>query len=144
MFDLVLHGGRVIDPARGVDARLDVAFAAGKIAEVGPDLPDGRQTRDVSGLIVVPGLIDRHTHVYGGGTSLGVDPDAYARASGLTTLINAGSTEPGNLKGFRRRVIERSEAQGRFVFEDVLGEELNAEQRLGCRGIVLGARWWHE
>ena len=33
--------------------------------------------------------------------------------------------------------------QGRFVFEDVMGEKLNAEQRLACRGIVLGGRWWH-
>ena len=111
MFDLVLKGGRVIDPAQGVDARLDVAFANGKVAEVGPDLPGGRQTRDVSGLIVVPGLIDLHTHVYWGGTSLGVDPDAYAKASGLTTLIDAGSAGPGNLKGFRRHVIERSEVR---------------------------------
>ena len=94
MFDLVLKGGRVIDPAQGVDARLDVAFADGRVAEIGPDLAGGKQTRDVSGLIVVPGLIDLHTHVYWGGTSLGVDPDAYAKASGLTTLIDAGSAGP--------------------------------------------------
>ena len=54
MFDLVLKGGRVIDPAQGVDARLDVAFADGKVAELGPDLPGGKQTRDVSGSMVVP------------------------------------------------------------------------------------------
>ena len=89
MFDLVLKGGRVIDPAQGVDARLDVAFANGKVAEVGPDLVGGSQTRDVSGMIVVPGLIDLHTHVYWGGTSLGVDPDVYASSSGLTTVIDA-------------------------------------------------------
>jgi dihydroorotase len=74
MFDLVLKGGRVIDPAQDVDARLDVAFSDGKVAELGPDLSDGKQTREVSGSIVVPGLIDLHTHVYWGGTSLGVDP----------------------------------------------------------------------
>jgi len=111
MFDLVLKGGRVIDPAQGVDARLDVAFAEGKVAEVGPDLGPGQVTRDVGGLIVVPGLIDLHTHVYWGGTSLGVDPDAYAKSSGLTTLIDAGSAGPGNMKGFRRHVIERSEVR---------------------------------
>src|SRR6202046_4436260 len=128
MFDLVLKGGRIVDPGRGVDARLDVAFAHGKVAEIGPDLVGGTQTRDVSGLIVVPGLIDLHTHVYWGGTSLGVDPDAYAKSSGLTTLIATVLT------------LE----QGEFVFEDVLGEKLKAEQRLACRGIVLGGRWWHE
>ncbi len=111
MFDLVLKGGRIIDPAQGLDATLDVAFADGKVAEVGPDLGAGQQTRDVSGLIVVPGLIDLHTHVYWGGTSLGVDPDAYAKSSGLTTLIDAGSAGPGNLNGFRRHVIEQSEVR---------------------------------
>jgi dihydroorotase len=111
MFDLVLQGGRVIDPAQGLDERLDVAFAHGKIAELGPDLPGGKETRDVSGQIVVPGLIDLHTHVYWGGTSLGVDPDAYAKASGLTTVIDAGSAGPGNFMGFRRHVIERSEVR---------------------------------
>ncbi len=42
MFDLVLKGGRVIDPAQGVDERLDVAFADGRVAEFGPDLPGGK------------------------------------------------------------------------------------------------------
>jgi dihydroorotase len=103
MFDRVLKGGRLIDPAQGVDARLDVAFANGKVAEVGPELPGGEQTRDVSGLIVVPGLIDLHTHLYWGGTSLRVDPDVYAKASGLTTLIETG--QPEGLPSPRDRTI---------------------------------------
>ena len=111
MFDIVLKGGRVIDPAQGIDEVLDVAFADGKVAELGPSLSEGKATRDVSGRIVVPGLIDLHTHVYWGGTSLGVAPDAYAKSSGITTLIDAGSAGPGNLKGFRRHVIERSEVR---------------------------------
>jgi len=108
MFDLVLKGGRVIDPAQGIDAVLDVAFADGRVAELGPNLGEAKAARDVSGRIVVPGLIDLHSHVYWGGTSLGVDPDAYAKSSGITTLIDAGSAGPGNLKGFRRHVIERA------------------------------------
>ena len=111
MFDLVLKGGRVIDPARGIDEVLDVGFADGKVAELGPSLGEAKATRDVSKRIVVPGLIDLHTHVYWGGTSLGVDPDAYAKSSGITTLIDAGSAGPGNLKGFRRHVIERAEVR---------------------------------
>jgi len=111
MFDLVLKGGRVIDPAQGLDARLDVAFADGKVAEVGPDLGAAKDTRDVGGLIVVPGLIDLHTHVYWGGTALGVDPDAYAKSSGLTTLIDAGSAGPGNMNGFRKHVIQPAEVR---------------------------------
>jgi dihydroorotase len=64
-------------------------------------------------LIVVPGLIDLHTHVYWGGASLGVDPDAYAKPCGITTLIDAGTAGAGNIAGFRRHVIERAEVRVR-------------------------------
>jgi dihydroorotase len=111
MHDLVLKGGRVIDPAAGYDAVTDVAFANGRVAAVGPDLGPAREVRDVAGKLVVPGLIDLHTHVYWGGTSLGVDPDLYAKPCGITTVIDAGSAGPGNFAGFRRHVIERSEVR---------------------------------
>jgi len=111
MFDLVLKGGRVIDPAQSLDAVLDVGFSDGEVAALSPDLGAGQETRDVSGLIVTPGLIDLHAHVYWGGTSLGVEPDDYARQSAITTLIDAGSAGPGNLHGFRRHVIERSDVR---------------------------------
>lgn len=105
--ELVLRGGRVIDPANGHDGVADVAFDSGKIAAVGLRL-DGEKIRDASGLIVTPGLIDLHTHVYWGGTSLGVDPDDYARQSAATTLVDTGSTGPGNFAGFRAHVIEQA------------------------------------
>ncbi|MGH7081197.1 MAG: amidohydrolase/deacetylase family metallohydrolase [Acetobacteraceae bacterium] len=111
MHDLVLKGGRVIDPAQNVDAIADVAFAAGKVAAVGHDLGPAGEVRDASGLLVVPGLIDLHTHVYWGGASLGVDPDAYAKPSGITTLIDAGTAGAANIAGFRRHVIERAEVR---------------------------------
>jgi dihydroorotase len=95
MADLVLRGGRVIDPARGCDGTADVAFADGKVTGVGPDLPgNGAEIVDVRGLLVVPGLIDLHTHVYWGGTSLGVDAAEVARRSGTTTFVDAGSAGP--------------------------------------------------
>lgn len=111
MLDLILRGGRVIDPGQGIDAVLDVGFADGKVAALGPDLGEAHTIRDVSGMMVTPGLIDLHTHVYWGGTSLGVDPDEYAKWSGCTTLIDAGSAGPGNIHGFRRHVIEKAEVR---------------------------------
>lgn len=110
MHDLVLTGGRVIDPSQGIDQIMDVAFAGGKVAALGAGL-SGRQQRDCRGLIVTPGLIDLHTHVYWGGTSLGVDVDAYARQSAVTTAVDTGSAGPGNFAGFRAHVIERARAR---------------------------------
>lgn len=109
-YDLVLTGGRVIDPASGTDAMLDVAFAGGAVAGVGRGLA-GAEMRDVAGAIVTPGLIDLHTHVYWGGTSLGVDADAYARRSAVTTSVDTGSAGPGNFPGFRAHVIARAQAR---------------------------------
>lgn len=105
--DLVLRGGRVLDPSQGIDRVADLAFAGGRIAAVGEGL-EGRDTRDAQGLLVVPGLIDLHTHVYWGGTSLGIDADAFRRRCGVTTAVDTGSAGPGNFAGFRAHVIERA------------------------------------
>ena len=103
-FDLVLKGGRVIDERNGVDGVFDVALQSGKIAAIGPGLA-GRRTRDVTGCIVAPGLIDIHTHVYHKAPSLSVDPGLVARRAAITTLIDAGSAGAGNYDGFRDYVM---------------------------------------
>jgi dihydroorotase len=107
MNDLVLKNGRLVDPSQGIDRVTDIAFAGGKVAAIGDNLP-GKDARDVTGKIVSPGLIDLHTHVYWGGTSLGVEAELLARTGGVTTFIDAGSAGPGNFHGFRRHVIEPS------------------------------------
>lgn len=111
-YDLVVTGGRVIDPSQNIDAVMDVAFKDGKVAAVGKDLPRaGAAVRDVTGHIVSPGLIDLHTHVYWGGTSLGIDAEDFCRLSGVTTAVDTGSAGPGNWAGFRKHVIEKSEVR---------------------------------
>lgn len=112
-YDLILAGGRVIDPSQSIDGLLDVAFAGGKVAIVGKSLQPGPATkvRNVAGHIVTPGLIDLHTHVYWGGTSISIDAEEFARASGVTTAVDTGSAGPGNFLGFRRHVIDRSEVR---------------------------------
>src|SRR5712671_7702679 len=109
-YDLILRGARVIDPSQKLDAVTDIAFAAGKVARIGADLRSdaGTEIRDMAGAIVTPGLIDLHTHVYWGGTWLGIDAEDFCRRSGVTTAVDTGSAGPGNFAGFRKHVIERS------------------------------------
>lgn len=111
-FDLLLRNARVIDPSQAIDGVQDVALKDGKVAAIGPSLSgDAKDVTDLTGLIVTPGLIDLHTHVYWGGTSLGIDADAFARASAVTTAIDTGSSGPGNYLGFKKHVIEKSTAR---------------------------------
>lgn len=109
-YDLLLKGGRIVDPAQGLDAVRDIAFLDGLVAAVGEGLPeDGvAEVHSVAGKIIVPGLIDFHAHVYWGGTSLGVDAEDIAYRGGTTTFVDAGSAGAGNLLGFKRHVIEPS------------------------------------
>jgi dihydroorotase len=112
-YDLILKGGRVIDPSQGLDGPYEVAFSDGRCAAVARSLKPGPHTevRDVGGRIITPGLIDLHTHVYWGGTSLGIDAEEFCRTSGVTTAVDTGSAGPGNFLGFRKHVIERSEVR---------------------------------
>ena len=116
-YDLLLNGGFVIDPANGVNGIRDVAIADGKIAAVEPDIaPDrARRVLDVSGLYVTPGLIDLHVHVFhttgiagawAGDSS--VKPDAFSFRTGVTTMVDAGSSGWRNFETFRHTVIDRA------------------------------------
>ncbi len=118
-WDLLIKGGRVIDPKNGIDSPLDVAIAHGKIARVAQDLPAARAARVIhaAGLYVTPGLIDIHVHVYAGtgikaltGDS-SVYPDSFSFRSGVTTMVDAGSAGWRNFADFRQRVIDRAKTR---------------------------------
>ena len=110
MYDLLIRGGTVIDPASEREGRYDVAVADGMIAAVAPDLPaDGvSEIVDARGLYVTPGLIDLHTHCYWGATYWGIEPDPVSARSGVTTWLDAGSAGAYTFPGFRRYVAEAS------------------------------------
>ena len=131
-YDLLLTNGRILDPSQDIDSVADIAFKNGKVLEIATTLDKEKasQVRDVSGNLVTPGLIDLHTHIYWGGTSIGVDPTDYARRCGTTTMIDAGTAGAGNFAGFKAHIIEPCEPRilaylnisfaGIFAFSDTV------------------------
>ena len=113
-FDLLLRGGRVIDPAAGVDGIKDVAIRNGKIAAVQSDIlpTSAKEVVDVTGKLVLPGLIDTHAHVfqYVSGR-FGMQPDMVGVQSGVTTLIDQGGPSCMTLPGFRHFIAEPAKSR---------------------------------
>ena len=162
MYDLILSGGRVIDPASGTDKMLQIGVSNGHIKTIAEEITgDSTLLIDCSGCLITPGLIDLHTHVYWGGTSIGVDPDQHAERSACTTLVDAGTAGAGNMPGFRNHVIEPARVRvlpflnasyaGIFAFSKtvMVGEcenldLLNADEALKAtrehQDIVLGIK----
>jgi len=113
-FDLIVRGGHVIDPACGIDGMMDVAVSGGKIAAVGVDLPASAATEivDAAGLIVTPGLIDTHAHIYEHVTGdFGLNADLVGVRSGVTTLVDQGGASALTFAGFRQYVVEQSKSR---------------------------------
>lgn len=109
-YERVLAGGHLVDPAQGIDAPRDIAIAAGRIAAIGePGTLAGAERIDARGLLVTPGLIDSHAHVFRNVTGrFGLDPDLCGVRSGVTTLIDQGGPSCMTLPAFRAWVVEPS------------------------------------
>src|ERR1035437_5348498 len=115
-YDLLLKGGHVIDPKNKIDTLMDVAITGGKIAQVAPGIASSqaKMVVPVDGLLVVPGLVDMHVHVFAGTMGseytgeFGVRPDGFTFRSGVTTVVDAGSSGWRNFAEFQQQTINHS------------------------------------
>ena len=102
MIDLLLKGGEVIDPSQGLRGKMDIAVKDGAVSQVasGISVKEAKRVINVTGKLVVPGLIDLHCHVYEGVNQTGINPDLVGVRSGVTTLVDAGSAGCYTFGGF--------------------------------------------
>lgn len=126
--DFVLKGGHVIDFQNGIDGVMDVAVRGNKIDEVAPDIPvrEGERVVDVTGLYVVPGLIDMHAHHFPTISDYRFNdplPDAFTFRNGVTTSVDAGSAGWKSFADFKEQVIDRSRTRV-LVWLNIVGEGL--------------------
>jgi dihydroorotase len=113
-FDLLLRGGRVIDPATDRDEIADIAITGGRVAAIEPKLPAdaAQQVLDVAGKIVIAGMIDTHAHVYQHVTGrFGLDADTVGVRSGVTTVVDQGGPSCMTIPGFRHFVAEKAQTR---------------------------------
>lgn len=115
--DILVRGGRVIDPSQGLDGSFDVGIRSGLVADLAPEIdPAGwREVIDADGRIVTPGLVDLHVHVYPGVSHYGISADRYCLSRGATTVLDAGSAGAQTFDGFRRYVIDEQETRIRAL-----------------------------
>src|ERR1041385_7893805 len=114
-YDLLLKGGHVLDAKNGINAVRDVAIASGRIAAVVENIPpaEARRTVDATSLYVTPGLVDMHVHVFAATMDreytgeFGVRPDGFTFRSGVTTVVDAGSSGWRNFEDFKHLVVDR-------------------------------------
>ena len=133
--DLLLKNGHVFDPKNNIDAVMDVAIADGKIFSVATNISsaNAKKVIDVTGFYVCPGLIDIHTHVFVGSNpetfadgSLSISPDDFAPKSGVTTVVDAGTSGWHNFPVFKDHVIDRSKTRI-LAFLNIAGTGLSGK-----------------
>jgi dihydroorotase len=148
-YDLLLKGGHVIDPKNKISGRRDVAIKDGRIAAVVAEIPAAKvaKTVNVAGLYVTPGLVDLHVHVYAGtGTAYtgpsSVRPDDHSFRSGVTTMVDAGSSGWRNFEDFRKLIIDQARTRV-LAFLNIVGAGMagTPEQNLQDMDPPKPLRW---
>ncbi len=119
-YDLLLQGGRVIDPRNNLDGVADVGMKDGKIVTVAPGLKptDAIKAVNVAGKVVTPGLIDLHGHVYVNGrdtpsyaSDISLFPDYFTLRYGVTTIVDAGGSGWRDFDDFKLKVIDKAKVR---------------------------------
>jgi dihydroorotase len=112
-FELVVHGGEVIDPSQRLRARRDIGIRWGRIAAIEPQISPASalQSIDATGKLVAPGLVDLHTHVYPLGSALGLPADELTPYTATTTYVSAGDAGANNFGAFRHYVMAASRSR---------------------------------
>jgi dihydroorotase len=120
-FDLLIKGGRVVDPSQNLDEIFDVGLRDDKIARLEKDLPADQSSQiiDASGKIVTPGLIDVHTHIFPYVGPYGIEPDPHCVTRGVTTALDAGTSGAFTFPAFRHFVISSAATRVRALLHIV-------------------------
>jgi dihydroorotase len=107
IYDLLITGGRVVDPSQDLDDERDIALSDGRLAALERSVPESSAQRVVKahGLIVTPGLIDFHVHVYEGVSHYGVNADSHCLSRGVTTVVDAGSAGAETFPGLLEYIV---------------------------------------
>lgn len=147
-YDLLIKDGLLIDPSQGIKAKMDVAILEGKVAELkeGIDPSNSRHLLDAKGLIVTPGLIDLHTHVYyllGHWSCDTLEVDSTSLSKGVTTVLDAGSIYPEDVDAFRYYIANRSRTRVYALLCMRRQGGRYAEAVKANRDLVIGIKWHH-
>ena len=124
-FDLLIKGGEVLDPSQNLRARRDIGMRFGKIEALEADIPAARANRvmNAAGRLVVPGLIDLHSHVYT--TGIGIPADELVPYQGTTTAVSAGDAGSSTFAVYRRYMQAQSRTR-LFAFVHIANIGLSA------------------
>jgi dihydroorotase len=124
-FDLVIKGGEVLDPSQNLRAKRDIGMRFGRIEALEADIPAARANRvmNAAGRVVVPGLIDLHSHVYT--TGIGIPPDELVPYQGTTTAVSAGDAGSSAFALARRAMAAQSRTR-LFAFVHIANIGLSA------------------
>jgi dihydroorotase len=149
-FDTVVKGGRVIDPKNGIDAVNDIGIRKGRIAAIAPKLDPGKaKVIDAAGLILTPGLIDTHAHVYEHVSGdFGLNPDLVGIRTGVTTVVDQGGPSALTFDGFRKFIVEKAKTRvlafiSAYLAGGLLGHryvDLYGPSGINVKAIVNAAR----